>query len=47
MYRRASDLPPVHKAPGDRFIIAAAILRGMPIVTVDRRFAEYGATVLT
>ena len=42
----SSELPPFHKDPCDRFIIAAAILRGMPIVTLDRRFAEYGVTVL-
>ncbi|WP_321413298.1 type II toxin-antitoxin system VapC family toxin [uncultured Desulfobacter sp.] len=41
----SSKLPPIHKDPCDRFIIAAAILRGMPVVTTDRRFAEYGITV--
>ena len=42
----ASELPPIHKDPCDRFIIAAATLRGMPVVTTDRRFAEYGVNVL-
>jgi PIN domain nuclease of toxin-antitoxin system len=42
----ASELPPIHKDPCDRFIIAAAIVRGMPIVTTDRRFAEYGVNAL-
>ena len=46
MCLRASELPPIHKDPCDRFIIAAAILRGMPVVTTDRRFAEYGVKVL-
>ena len=46
MCLRASALPPIHKDPCDRFIIAAAILRGMPVVTTDRRFAEYGVKVL-
>lgn len=43
----SSKLPPIHKDPCDRFIIAAATLRGMPVVTTDRRFAEYGIKVLT
>jgi PIN domain nuclease of toxin-antitoxin system len=42
----ASQLPPIHKDPCDRFIIAAAKLRSMPVVTTDRRFAEYGIKVL-
>jgi PIN domain nuclease of toxin-antitoxin system len=42
----SSELPPIHKDPCDRFIIAAAILRGMPVVTTDRRFADYGVKVL-
>lgn len=42
----ASRLPPIHKDPCDRFIIAAAISRGMPVVTADRRFAEYGVKVI-
>jgi len=41
----SSNLPPIHKDPCDRFIIAAAILRDMPVVTTDRRFAEYGIKV--
>lgn len=43
----SSRLPPIHKDPCDRFIIAAAQLFGMPVVTTDRRFAEYGIEVLT
>jgi PIN domain nuclease of toxin-antitoxin system len=42
----ASQLPPIHKDPCDRFIIAAAKLQSMPVVTSDRRFAEYGIKVL-
>ncbi len=42
----SSELPPIHKDPCDRFIIAAATIRGMPVVTTDRRFAEYGVKVL-
>ena len=42
----SSKLPPLHKDPCDRFIISAAKLRGMPVVTADRRFAEYGVKIL-
>ena len=35
-------LPMYHKDPADRFIIATAIAHGMPVVTGDRHFAEYG-----
>jgi PIN domain nuclease of toxin-antitoxin system len=43
----SSKLPPIHKDPCDRFIIAAAKLRGMPVVTADKRFAEYDIKVLS
>jgi len=43
---KATELPPVHGDPCDRFIIATALLRRLPIVTVDPRFREYGADVL-
>jgi PIN domain nuclease of toxin-antitoxin system len=39
---RAAELPPIHRDPCDRFIIATAILYGMPVVTADERFARYG-----
>jgi PIN domain nuclease of toxin-antitoxin system len=43
---KATELPPIHKDPCDRFIIAAAISRNMPVVTADHRFVQYGVTVL-
>ena len=43
---RATELPPIHKDPCDRFIIAAALTRNLPVVTGDARFAEYGVGVL-
>ncbi|MBW1962294.1 MAG: type II toxin-antitoxin system VapC family toxin [Deltaproteobacteria bacterium] len=43
---KATALPPIHKDPCDRFIIAAALTREMPVVTADLRFAEYGVKVL-
>jgi PIN domain nuclease of toxin-antitoxin system len=43
---KATELAPVHKDPCDRFIIAAALTKGIPIVTADARFEEYGVEVL-
>jgi PIN domain nuclease of toxin-antitoxin system len=43
---RATELPPVHKDPCDRFIIATALQRDLDVVTVDKRFKEYGVRVL-
>lgn len=43
----AATLPPHHRDPCDRFIIAAAQRLGVPIVTVDPRFAAYGVTVVS
>lgn len=43
---RAAELPPIHRDPCDRFIIATALQRELPVVTTDKRFQEYGVTVL-
>jgi len=43
---KASELPPIHRDPCDRFIIATALLNSIPVVTADERFAEYGVKVL-
>ena len=43
---KAALLPPVHKDPCDRFVIAAALTRELPVVTADSRFASYGVRVL-
>ncbi len=42
----AVGLPPVHRDPADRFIIATAIIRDASVVTADARFSDYGVTVL-
>ena len=47
IYIAATDLPPIHKDPCDRFIVATAKLRHMPIVTGDPRFHAYGIEVLS
>ena len=43
---RSTELPEIHKDPCDRFIIATALIWELPVVTADRRFEEYGITVL-
>ncbi|MFZ1985228.1 MAG: type II toxin-antitoxin system VapC family toxin [Desulfatitalea sp.] len=42
----ATELPPIHKDPCDRLIIASALTRAMPVVTSDTRFSDYGVHVL-
>jgi len=44
---KATELPPIHKDPCDRFIIAAALTQKLPVVTADQRFVEYGVEVLS
>ena len=44
---KATELPPIHKDPCDRFIIATALTRQLPVVTADQRFIEYGVKVFT
>lgn len=34
-------LPPLHKDPFDRTLIAQAVVEGMPLVTADRQIAGY------
>ena len=43
----AAQLPPIHEDPCDRFIIAAAKMNDLVVVTADERFEEYGLTVLS
>ncbi|MEA1972786.1 MAG: type II toxin-antitoxin system VapC family toxin [Candidatus Cloacimonadota bacterium] len=43
----ANDLPPVHKDPCDRLIIATAKLHNFPVVTGDSRFEEYDIEVIS
>lgn len=42
----AADLPHHHRDPFDRFIIAAALRLGGPVVTIDPKFAPYGVDVV-
>lgn len=38
---RATELPPLHRDPCDRFLIATALLAGLTLVTPDERIAQY------
>ena len=42
----AAKLPPIHDDPFDRFIIAAAKLNDLTVVTTDESFEKYGVTVI-
>jgi PIN domain nuclease of toxin-antitoxin system len=39
------DLPMHHSDPFDRILVAQAVIEGLPVVTTDARFAEYGVDV--
>jgi PIN domain nuclease of toxin-antitoxin system len=43
---RVVQLPKHHRDPFDRLLIATAQVEGVPILTADRIFAEYGVDVL-
>jgi PIN domain nuclease of toxin-antitoxin system len=40
-----SRLPPVHRDPFDRLLVAQATVEGVTLLTADARLAEYGAPV--
>jgi PIN domain nuclease of toxin-antitoxin system len=42
----AARLPPIHDDPCDRFIIAAAKLHDLTVVTTDEQFEKYGVKVI-
>lgn len=42
----ATELPPIHKDPCDRFIIATAKSRRFPVVTGDPIFGSYGIEIV-
>jgi PIN domain nuclease of toxin-antitoxin system len=43
---RAAALPPVHRDPFDRMLIAQAQLEEIPIITVDPAIAQYDVEVI-
>ncbi len=42
----AAELPRIHDDPCDRFIIAAARLHDLTVVTADEQFEKYGVAVI-
>ena len=40
--RRAAELPLHHDDPTDRLLVAEAIARNIPIVSLDETFDQYG-----
>jgi len=42
----AAELPRIHDDPCDRFIIAAARLHDLIVVTADEQFEKYGVAVI-
>ena len=43
---KVRELPPLHKDPFDRMLVAQAQLEGLTIVTRDSQFQAYGVPVL-
>jgi PIN domain nuclease of toxin-antitoxin system len=43
---RISSLPPVHRDPFDRMIVAQALVEGVPVLTSDAALADYGVDVI-
>ena len=39
------DLPPHHRDPFDRLLIAQALIERVPVITADARFGDYGVDV--
>jgi PIN domain nuclease of toxin-antitoxin system len=44
--RQLATLPPLHRDPFDRMLIAQSRADGLAIATGDRAFALYGATIV-
>ncbi len=42
----AGDLPPLHRDPFDRMLVAQASIEGLTLVTRDPQFERYGVPVL-
>ena len=43
----STELPPIHRDPCDRLIIATALEKNLPVVTADAVFAEYGIDIVS
>ena len=38
-------LPPLHRVPFDRLLLAQAMVEGIPLLTADAQLVRYGAPV--
>ena len=43
---QVAQLPPHHRDPFDRMLVAQALIERVPVLTADRRFSAYGVEVL-
>lgn len=43
---RIADLPPIHRDPFDRMLVAQAIVENVPLVTANSKLTAYGARCL-
>ncbi len=43
---RVAELPHHHADPFDRILIAQALVEGLPVLTVDSLFKDYGVDVV-
>ena len=43
---QVSNLPPIHKDPFDRLLLAQAISEGIPLLTADKDIAKYPGSVI-
>lgn len=43
---RAASLPPHHRDPFDRLLVAQALVEGLILVTADDNLAQYGVPIL-
>jgi len=44
---RVAALPPIHRDPFDRMIVAQALVEGVRVLTADSALAEYGIDVVS
>jgi PIN domain nuclease of toxin-antitoxin system len=40
------SLPPIHKDPFDRLLLAQSLIEGVSLLTADKTLAQYGGTVI-
>jgi PIN domain nuclease of toxin-antitoxin system len=43
---RVASLPPMHRDPFDRMIVAQALVEGVPVLTAEAALADYDVEVI-